>query len=142
MAKLTPLPGAGFDRRTGRPIAGWDHVLQSLGVIFTTHFGERFMRRHFGSFVPRVLGERLVPSTLLRFWTAIIVAIELWEPRYRVTKIMPAASPEQLRQGILRYRLEGIYYPRGHLGDFTPERTPRVVTVSGPPNLGAMRVEQ
>jgi hypothetical protein len=80
-----------------------------------------------------------VPSTLLKFWTAIVVAIDLWEPRYRVTKILPAASPEEMRQGILGYRIEGVYRPRGHLGDFTPERV-RTVTIGQPSAGGGLGV--
>jgi len=137
MAQIAPLVGTGINRSTGKVLAGWSHVMQSLGVIFSTSFGERVMRRHFGSFVPVVLGEKLVPSTLLKFWTAICVAIEIWEPRYKVTRIVPAASPEQMRQGILGYRIEGVYRPRGHLGDFTPEaRAGRFFTIGGRPDEG------
>ena len=94
MAQLPPLPGTGNDRHTGHPLAGFAHVQQSLEVIFTTHFGERVLRRWFGSFVPKLLGEPMVPSTVLRFFTAVCTAIDLWEPRYKVQKIVPQGSPE------------------------------------------------
>src|SRR5688500_5466382 len=98
MPRIAPFPGTGIDRRTGRPLAGWPHVLQSLEVIFTTHFGERVMRRWFGSFVPNILGEKMVPSTTLKFWTAVCTAIDTWEPRYKITKIIPIGTPEGMRQ--------------------------------------------
>jgi phage baseplate assembly protein W len=124
MPLLPPLPGTGIDRHTGRPIAGFAHVQQSLEVIFTTHFGERVLRRWFGSFVPQLLGEPMVPSTVLRFWTAMVVAIEVWEPRFKVKKIAYPPqhnSAERMRTGALSVMLLGEYRPRGHLGDPTPE---------------------
>jgi phage baseplate assembly protein W len=121
MTKIAPLPGTGIDRETGRVLSGWPHVVQSLVVIFTTSFGERVLIRWFGSFVPKILGQRMTPPVILKFWTAVCVAIDLWEPRFKVTKIRPFGTPEQMRAGEIGFTIEGVYYPRGHLGDFTPE---------------------
>lgn len=120
MAQVAPIPGTGIDRRTGKVLSGWPHVQQSLGVIFTTFFGERMMRRWFGSFVPKLLGQNMAPSTILRFWSAICVAVDLWEPRYRITRIVPLGNPDSMRAGDLGFRIDGEYRPRGHLGDATP----------------------
>jgi phage baseplate assembly protein W len=122
MPQIAPYPGTGIDRETGKLLAGWPHVMQSLLVIFTTHFGERVLRRWFGSFVPKLLGQNMVPSTVLKFFTAICVAIDLWEPRYKVTSIVPYGSPEQLRTGEIGFSIEGVYRPRALSGDLTPER--------------------
>lgn len=129
MPQIAPFAGTGIDRKTGRLLTGFDHVMQSLDVIFTTHFGERVMRRWFGSFVPKLLGENMTPSTVLRFWTAICIAIDMWEPRYRITRIVPSGTPEQMRTGAIGFEIEGVYMPRGHLGDFTPERGIRSIRV-------------
>jgi phage baseplate assembly protein W len=126
---IAPTPGTGIDKKTGRVLSGWGHVQQSLGVIFMTHFGERVLIRWFGSFVPKIVGQRMTPPVVLKFWTAICVAIDLWEPRFRVTKITAFGTPEQMRTGILGFTVTGVYYPRGHLGDFTPEG-PRTITLS------------
>jgi phage baseplate assembly protein W len=128
MAQTAPLPGTGVDRATGMVLSGWPHVRQSLGVIFTTYFGERVLRRWFGSFVPKLLGQNMTPSTILRFWTAICIAVELWEPRYKITAIVPVGDAETMREGALGFRIEGQYRPRGHLGDFTP--APGVFTMT------------
>lgn len=104
----------GINRRTGQVLVGWPHVVQSLEVLFTTGFGERIMREWVGSFVPAMLGRNMVPATILAAKTAIYVAIELFEPRYRITKI---ASLSVDRLGRYAFRLEGEYRPRGHLGD-------------------------
>ena len=132
MAQLPPLPGTGINRNTGRPLAGFAHVQQSLEVIFTTHFGERVLRRWFGSFVPKLLGEPMVPSTVLRFRTAMVVAIEIWEPRFKVKKVAYPGQhngAERMRSGALSVMLVGEYRPRGHLGDPTPEFGERTVTL-------------
>lgn len=129
MGLIAPTPGTGIDKMTGRVISGWDHVLQSLGVIFMTYFGERVLVRWFGSFIPKILGQRMTPPVVLKFWTAVCVAIDLWEPRFKITQIRPAGTPEQMRLGVIGFTLEGVYYPRGHLGDFTPDG-PRQITLS------------
>jgi len=117
------MPSTGIDRRTGQVLSGWPHVLQSLEVIFTTRIGERIMRRTFGSYVPALLGrENLVTSAVTRFFVAIIVAIELWEPRFRVVRILfPEAEnlPETNRRGGLGLRIVGQYRPNALDGDFT-----------------------
>lgn len=130
MAQTAPFASTGVDRKTGKILSGWPHVSQSLEVIFTTRFGERVMRRWFGSFIPNLLGENMVPSTVLKFWMAVCIAIETWEPRYKVTQIIPIGTPEGMRQGALGFEVRGVYRPRGHLGDFTPEGGTRVVKIS------------
>jgi len=117
---------AGIDRRTGRPLEDWSHVLQSLSVIFTTGFGARVMRRVFGSAVAGILGQNLTPDTTAKFYTAIILAIELWEPRFRVRQIAyPAStnSADRLRQGKFGLRLFGDYRPNALSGDDTVAAT-------------------
>lgn len=114
----------GIDRFTGKPISDWTHVVQSIIVILQTHFGERVMRRTFGSAVPGVLGQNLTPSTLLKFYTAIAIAIAIWEPRFRVRSFVypnNENSPDYLRQGKIGIRMVGDYRPRALQGDFTVE---------------------
>jgi phage baseplate assembly protein W len=114
----------GIDRETGKPLSDWDHTLQSILVILSTHFGERVMRRVFGSAVPRVLGKNLTPETMLKFYMAVAGAIELWEPRFRVRRFdYPGAtnSPEDLRQGKIGVRMIGDFMPRALEKDFTIE---------------------
>jgi Bacteriophage baseplate protein W len=128
----------GMDAKTGKILVGWRHVRQSLDRIFATPFHTRVLRRWVGSFVPHILGEEGVPDIILRFHWAIASAIDLWEPCYRVKRVQfqgyalegQAWSPppetdgvEMFRLGHVIFRNEGIYMPRGHLGDFTPAST-------------------
>jgi len=114
----------GIDRFTGRPLTDWPHVVQSILVILSTRIGDRVMRRSFGAAVPGLLGQNLTPSTLLRFYTAIAIAIEIWEPRFRVRRFeYPSTenSADFLRQGRIGIRMAGDYRPRALSGDMTVE---------------------
>jgi len=137
----------GMDRRTGKLLQGWDHVEQSLELIFATPFHERVLRRWVGSFVPHILGESLVPRVVTRFFWAIASAIDIWEPNYRIKQVYfmgdallqwsasTLASADLIRLGQTLFRQEGIYRPRAHLGDFTPYVTKYNATVSRGANL-------
>jgi len=119
----------GMNRQTGEMMVGWPHVRQSIWTIFMTRFHERVLRRWVGSFVPHILGELANEQVITRFFWAIASAIELWEPNYRITRIRVQTrkdgslltSAEELRTGHLTHQTEGVYRPRAHLGDATPE---------------------
>ena len=113
---------AGADRSTGRILSDWAHVEQSLRVIFMTRFG---------SSIPKLLGQNLVPSTILKVYMAIAIAVELWEPRFRVRRVsLPPTSNNtlNLRQGVLGLRIEGDYRPNALAGDFSIS-IPKVLTI-------------
>jgi phage baseplate assembly protein W len=114
---------AGVNRRTGRVLTGLAHVKQSLHVIFTTQIGARVMRRTFGSAVPSLLGKaNLTPQVLLNFYVAVAIAVELWEPRFRVRQVgYPGAdnSTDRLQQGQFGVQISGDYRPNALEGDFT-----------------------
>jgi phage baseplate assembly protein W len=119
----------GMDRTTGKMLIGWSHVVQSIQVIFATRFHERVLRRWCGSFVPHLLGESAVNRVIARFYWAIATAIDLWEPNYRIQRInigkskegVALTSVEALRLGHITTQNEGVYRPRAHVGDDTPE---------------------
>jgi uncharacterized protein len=77
-----------------------------------------------------ILGDSAVPYVIVRFYGAIITAIDLFEPNYRVQRVRiyrrsdntEMTSVEEMRTGVLTQRQEGVYLPRAHLGDDTPER--------------------
>lgn len=118
----------GMDRHTGKMLTGWPHVMQSMQVILATRYHERVLRRWCGSFIPHMLGESATPKNITRYWWAIASAIELWEPNYRVTRVRILddqhtgyTRTDAMRAGSMSNRIDGVYRPRGHLGDATPE---------------------
>ena len=119
----------GMDRYTGKMLTGWDHVIQSMLLIFSTRYHERVIRRWAGSFVPHLIGENATDMTIARFYWAIATGIDLWEPNYRIQRVRIAkrgdgsvlTSPEELRTGHLTTAMDGVYRPRGHLGNDAPE---------------------
>lgn len=128
------MGSAGINRMTGRPLTDWAHVVQSLRVIFTTGVGARVMRRSFGSLIPFLLGRNnLTPRVVLNFWTAICLAIELWEPRFRVTQITYPTdnTPDNLRKGLLDMNIVGVYRPNALAGDFTPASNLYALRITG-----------
>lgn len=110
----------GINRYTGKPLADFAHLQQSLSVIFTTRIGQRIMRRTFGSMVPGLLGKELTPQTLARFYMAIVIAVYLWEPRFRVTSVTyPGTTPKTMALGQIGIKIIGNYMPNALTGDFT-----------------------
>lgn len=119
----------GMNRYNGHMLTGWDHVVQSMLLIFSTRYHERVIRRWCGSFVPHLIGENATETTITRFYWAIATALDLWEPNYRIQRVRVSrradgsllTSPEELRGGHLTTAMEGVYRPRGHLGNAQPE---------------------
>jgi phage baseplate assembly protein W len=125
----------GINRETGKLLIGFDHVVQSIHVIFTTQLGERVMLRHFGAAGNVLLGRAMTAGNILRFFTLFVVAIETWEPRFKVTRVLPRRQEaETTRLGHMAFVIEGEYRPRGHLGDPTPEGTLRQIGVEASDN--------
>lgn len=122
----------GTDAKTGRRLAGWPHVVQSLGVIWSTSLGEREMREWFGASLRDDLGQSLTRTRAIAVMQKLSIAAELWERRFKVLRVIPLTITGGGYYGL---RVEGEYRPRGHLGDPTPEGRRAVV-------FGANGVEQ
>lgn len=108
---------AGMDRTTGKVLDGWDHVVQSIRNIMTTPFFERVQREYVGSHAVKLLGELANEQTVMRLRWAIMLAIDLFEPRvtpYRIT------MTDLDRSGASEWIIQVIYRPRALQGDFTP----------------------
>jgi phage baseplate assembly protein W len=113
------MASTGFDRDAGTLLTGFDHVEQSIGVILNTPIGSRVMRREFGSELFDLIDRPLTDQVILAIYGAAVSAITRWEPRYAVTH---CSITEADAAGRLKIEFEGTYFPRGHLGDFTPEQ--------------------
>lgn len=120
---------AGIDRNSGGVVAGWSHVQQSLRVLFTTPLLKRVMRRYVGSNVPRLVDAPISPVTVIQFYAAVAKAIRDFEPRFRVARMQVNESTvDTAALGGIVMDIQGVYYPRGHLGDFTVSE-PKTVSV-------------
>lgn len=113
---------ADIDRRTGEVIGNLASTYQSVEIILTTQLSSIVMLREFGSGVWELLGRGLVPSLFAAWQQLIATAIDLWEPRLAVRRVVPTGSVEEIRAGRAGLSIEADYRPRGHLGDFTVER--------------------
>lgn len=113
---------AGIDRRTGMVIDNLACAYQGVEVTLSKRVGSVIMLREFGGGVVELLG-RLVTPALFSAWKQLIAtAIDLWEPRFRVRRVLPTATVDELRTGKIGLVIEADFRPRGHLGDFTVER--------------------
>lgn len=122
---------AGMSRHVGGVLDGWPHVLQSIEVIFTTVVGSRVMRRYFGSQAPKLQDAPASQQVLVMLYVALAEACTAWEPRFELRRIMfGEVGPD----GATTLHLLGTYFPKGHLGDRTPdnggERTISVVQLT------------
>ena len=110
-----------FDRRTGARLTNYESALQSVEILLFTLFGERVMLREFGAGLLERLGRKLTANRLAAFMLLLAAAIDLWEPRFRVRRVIPGGSVEALRLGHVGLSIEVEFRPRGHLGDTTVE---------------------
>jgi phage baseplate assembly protein W len=100
---------AGMNQATGGLLDGWDHVGQSVLILFTTSFFTRVMRPYVGANIIRLLGELANEITVQRIRVAIAVALDLFEPRltpYRVDLL------NMDRTGTSSWIIQVIYRPR------------------------------
>lgn len=120
------MAGTGFNRDAGSLLSGFEHVEQSIGVILTTPIGSRVMRREFGSELFDLIDRPMTDQVILAIYSACVMAIARWEPRFAITgcNITGVAG-----DGTLSLELSGVYYPRGHLGDFTPDDGARSIVI-------------
>lgn len=107
---------AGIDQTAWQSLSGFAHVRQSVDVILRTRIGARVMRREFGSELMDLIDRPFSDRVILALYTAVVLAIARWEPRFAVTGCQVTEADET---GRIRLDLSGLYYPKGHLGDFT-----------------------
>ena len=108
----------GLDRRTGRVLVDWAHVVQSIEDILTTRVLTRVMRRQYGSDWPRLIDSPMNEQTLLLFYVTAAESLDRWEPRFELLDIQFVDADAS---GTTTLRLVGNYLPRGHIGDRTPD---------------------
>lgn len=113
---------SGIDRHTYLPIDNLASAYQGIEVTLGTRLLSRVMRREFGGGAVELLGRLLTPALISKFQLLVSASIDVWEPRFRIRRIIPGGTVDEIRLGKMGFILEADYRPRGHLGDFTVER--------------------
>ena len=112
---------AGIDRHNGRVIDNLSSAHQGVEVALSTRLASRVMRREFGGGVVELLGRATTPALFAAWKQLVATAIDLWEPRFKVRRVLVSGSAEEIRTGRAGIVIEADYRPRGHLGDYTVE---------------------
>lgn len=74
------------------PLAGADHIVQSIRDIIMTPIGARVLRRDYGSAIPALLDRPINDETRLDFAVGVAEALDRWEPRVRVERVRLAEA--------------------------------------------------
>lgn len=111
----------GVNRRTGKPIDNLSSAIQSVEVIFSTRLMSRAMRRQFAGGIIELLGRLVNPQLFAAFQVLISASIDIWEPRFRVRRLIFNGTADELRLGNVEFGIEVDWRPNGHLGDETVE---------------------
>ena len=99
----------GMDRRTGLPLSGLAHVLQSIDDILTTPLGSRRMRPEYGSAIRRYVDLPVNEGWQGAVQAEAIRAVGRWEPRVKLQQV----SVISVLDGKIGLRLTGDYLGDG-----------------------------
>lgn len=99
----------GTNATNGKPLAGVEHLRQSLRDILTTPIGTRVMRRDYGSRLYQLVDAPLNRSTIMQLYAATADAVRKWEPRIKLQRVRIATA----NPGSVSLDLTGIYLPDG-----------------------------
>lgn len=112
----------GISRHTGLPVSNLESAYLGVEVILMRRIGSLIMRREFGAGIVELLGRKMTPYLFAAFQSLIATAIDLWEPRFQVRRVIVTGSVEEIRTGHAGFQILAEFRPRGHLGDTTVER--------------------
>jgi len=77
----------GMNAHTGQPLAGLDHLRQSIADILSTPLNTRVMRRDYGSRIPELIDQPITPRLAVELYAATAEALRRWEPRFKLTRV-------------------------------------------------------
>jgi hypothetical protein len=109
----------GMNAHTGQPLAGLDHLRQSIADILSTPLNTRVMRRDYGSRIPELIDQPITPRLAVELYAATAEALRRWEPRFKLTRVRLTDA----RAGWVELTLEGEVRLQGFEG--------QTVTLSG-----------
>lgn len=95
----------GMNAETGRAMGDDEHIRQSVRDILTTPLGSRVMRRDYGSVLPELIDQPATGANMLRLMAATAAAVDRWEPRLKLKRVMPSI---QDMSGRVTIDLQGV----------------------------------
>ncbi len=95
----------GMCRRTGQPLSGVAHLVQSIEDILSTPLGSRRERPEYGSRIPRMVDQPVTAGWVAAVQSEAARAIVRWEPRILLRRV----SIVSLIDGRPVFRIEGDY---------------------------------
>lgn len=81
----------GMDRRTGQPLAGQEHLRQSIEDILATPLGSRRMRPEYGSNLRRYVDLPVNEGWKSAVQAEVARALGRWEPRLKLERVLVVA---------------------------------------------------
>lgn len=107
---------AGVDPVTGEWLEGWPHCVACLNFLFTTRIGTFPWLRSYGTPIKELQDQNATNDILMDFYSGMAEAIDTYEPGFGLQSVELIQSG---RDGIFVFDTAGIFYPNGHLGDFS-----------------------
>lgn len=95
----------GMSRDSGAPLAGVDHLVQSIRDILTTRKGTRRMRPEYGSDLPSFVDLPVNAGWASAAQAEIANALSRWEPRIKIQSV----QIESIVDGTITIRIVGEY---------------------------------
>ena len=94
----------GINRNTGTALSDNAHLAQSITDILSTPIGTRIMRRDYGSMLFDLIDQPLNAITRALVFAATALALKIWEPRIRITRVALSSGDSE---GRLQIQIEG-----------------------------------
>lgn len=98
-----------MNKASGKPLADFLHLKQSITDILTTPIGSRPMRRDYGSNLFKRIDAPLTGDLVAEIYADVVDALFNYEPRFEVSTV----SVVSVGAGTLVLDLEGKYLPTG-----------------------------
>jgi len=95
----------GMCRRTGQPLSGVAHLVQSIEDILSTPLGSRRERPDYGSRIPRMVDQPVTAGWVAAVQSEAARALGRWEPRIRLQRVVLLS----VLDGRPVFRVEGEY---------------------------------
>ena len=95
----------GMSNETGGYLSDIDHLKQSIIDILTTPIGSRVMCRDYGSDLFLLIDHPINKQLFPKIYASVALAIDRWEPRFKVNKITIVS----IKEGHITLSLVGTY---------------------------------